>query len=95
MEVARSVSGADSGEQLGQRRSIHLDNAKAILIALVVFGSLLELGLLRTGAGAFAYLFIYLFHMPAFALVSGVLSKPDAYTLSGARKLLSLADRKA
>ena len=91
MEAARSVIGADSGEQRGQRRSIHLDNAKVILIALVVFGSLLELGLLGTRAGEFVYLFIFLFHMPAFAFVSGVLSRPDAYTRSGARKLLSLA----
>lgn len=53
-----------------------LDNARFVLIALVVSGHLLEQ---LVNAGPFAaalYRWIYLFHMPAFVLVSGALSKP-------------------
>ncbi|HEX5352539.1 MAG TPA: acyltransferase family protein [Rhodanobacteraceae bacterium] len=53
-----------------------LDNARFVLIALVVAGHLLE-QLVDTGPfAAAAYCWIYLFHMPAFVLISGALSKP-------------------
>jgi fucose 4-O-acetylase-like acetyltransferase len=54
-----------------------LDHARFVLIALVVIGHLLE-QLADSGAVAAAlYRWIYLFHMPAFALVSGAVSKTD------------------
>jgi fucose 4-O-acetylase-like acetyltransferase len=52
-----------------------LDHARLVLIALVVVGHLLE-QLANSGPLAAAlYRWIYLFHMPAFALVSGAVSK--------------------
>ena len=54
-----------------------LDHARFVLIALVVIGHLLE-QLADSGAVAAAlYRWIYLFHMPAFVLVSGAVSKTD------------------
>lgn len=51
-----------------------LDNARCVLIALVVTGHLLE-QLAASGALAAAlYRWIYLFHMPAFVLISGAVS---------------------
>lgn len=53
-----------------------LDSARFVLIALVVTGHLLE-QLVDTGPFAAAlYRWIYLFHMPAFVLISGAVSKP-------------------
>lgn len=54
-----------------------LDNARFVLITLVIVGHLLE-QLVDSGPLAAAlYRWIYLFHMPAFVLVSGALSKPN------------------
>ncbi len=54
-----------------------LDNARFVLIALVVIGHLLE-QLADSGPVAAAlYRWIYLFHMPAFVMVSGAVSKAD------------------
>ena len=54
-----------------------LDHARFVLIALVVIGHLLE-QLADSGPFAAAlYRWIYLFHMPAFVLVSGAVSKTD------------------
>ncbi len=71
-------------------RLTRIDNAKAILIVLVVFGHMIELELVRSTAGAALFLLIYLFHMPAFAAVSGYLARPDAYSVAGARRLSGL-----
>ncbi len=56
-------------------RNHSLDNAKFILILLVVFGHLIEPYIGEDTAFKVIYLFIYSFHMPAFVLVSGMLSK--------------------
>jgi len=54
-----------------------LDHARFVLIALVVIGHLME-QLADSGPFAAAlYRWIYLFHMPAFVLVSGAVSKAD------------------
>jgi fucose 4-O-acetylase-like acetyltransferase len=54
-----------------------LDLARFVLIALVVIGHLME-QLADSGPFAAAlYRWIYLFHMPAFVLVSGAVSKAD------------------
>jgi fucose 4-O-acetylase-like acetyltransferase len=54
-----------------------LDHARFVLIALVVIGHLLE-QLADSGPFAAAlYRWIYQFHMPAFVLVSGAVSKSD------------------
>jgi len=58
-------------------RSSYLDNARAVLIFLIVFGHLVEL---RVWAFEPIYLFLYAFHMPAFAAISGYLTKADLRT---------------
>lgn len=59
-------------------RNHYFDNLKFILIVLVVLGHFL--GRYRTESGWLngLYLFVYLFHMPVFALVSGFFSKTYA-----------------
>lgn len=62
-------------ENRSSERSYLIDNLKGFLIFLVVFGHSLEPYkeqhmILRT-----IYIFIYLFHMPAFVFISGYLSK--------------------
>jgi len=56
-----------------RQRDPYLDNAKGILIILVVVGHLLE-GVSLGSADAL-YKWIYLFHMPAFVFISGYLSR--------------------
>jgi fucose 4-O-acetylase-like acetyltransferase len=51
-----------------------LDNAKFVLILLVFVGHAIRPGE-KTGLGQSLYYWIYLFHMPAFVLISGYLSK--------------------
>ncbi|MEK4230881.1 acyltransferase family protein [Solibacillus sp. FSL H8-0538] len=56
-------------------RDSYYDNAKAILIVLVVFGHTLS-GLLHENRLLDSlYMFIYIFHMPAFIFISGYFSK--------------------
>lgn len=58
-------------------RNSYFDNAKAVLMFLVVFGHVVESQLTNKGASAFrsVYMFIYLFHMPCFIFISGYFSK--------------------
>lgn len=53
-----------------EQRNYKIDNIKAILIFLVVFGHLLELVSTKQ-----VYLIIYSFHMPAFIFVTGYYAK--------------------
>ncbi len=55
-------------------RIYYFDNLRAILIVLVVFGHLIE-PLLDDSVYRDLYRFVYSFHMPLFAYVSGVFSK--------------------
>lgn len=52
-----------------------IDNIKFILIFLVVFGHLIERYIDTNSTLMGVYMFIYLFHMPLFIFVSGLLSK--------------------
>ena len=69
-------------------RDHRLDNAKAVLIFMVVLGHLLELvegwqdDLLR-----FPLTFVYMFHMPAFVFLAGITAKP----VNIARRVANLA----
>lgn len=56
------------------RRDPWLDNARFILIALVVFGHLLEPFMGSHPWLASCYRFVYAFHMPAFAFLSGAVA---------------------
>lgn len=55
-------------------RDPHIDNVKAILVTLVVVGHALGQTLGAYPPARNVYTWIYLFHMPAFAFVSGLLS---------------------
>jgi len=57
-------------------RETYLDNAKGLLIVLVVLGHLVWPVPGPDRLNQALYAFIYLFHMPMFALVSGYLSRP-------------------
>ncbi|MED4203987.1 acyltransferase family protein [Neobacillus mesonae] len=57
------------------RRSKYFDNAKFILIFLVVFGHVISPLKEKDGLLFTLYTFIYLFHMPAFIFISGYFSK--------------------
>lgn len=52
-----------------------LDHARFVLIALVVVGHLVEQLVASGSLAAALYRWIYLFHMPAFVLISGAVSK--------------------
>ncbi|MDK2561927.1 acyltransferase family protein [Romboutsia sedimentorum] len=52
-----------------------IDNIKFILIFLVVFGHLIERYIDTNSTLMGVYMFIYIFHMPLFIFVSGLLSK--------------------
>jgi fucose 4-O-acetylase-like acetyltransferase len=56
-------------------RNYLLDNAKYLLVLMVVFGHMIEPILHVSPAIKTVYLFIYSFHIPAFVLISGALSK--------------------
>ena len=58
-----------------KQRSNYWDNAKAILIFLVVLGHFLLPLENKVGGVMATYWWVYLFHMPAFVFVSGVFSK--------------------
>lgn len=56
------------------RRSLALDNVKLILVFLVVLGHMVELALVLESTPLYLnalYGWIYLFHLPAFVIVSG------------------------
>ncbi|WP_171074811.1 acyltransferase family protein [Nonomuraea basaltis] len=61
-------------EPAKRKRDPFLDNVKFVLIALVVVGHSLVPTLSADSARAL-YIFIYTFHMPAFVLISGYLSR--------------------
>ncbi len=62
-----------------RRRDPLFDNAKIVLVTLVVVGHGWAV-LPRTPATSWAYDFLYLWHVPAFVLVTGYLSRSFAYT---------------
>ena len=59
-------------------RDSRIDNAKGVLIILVVLGHMVWPVPNRDGVAAALYFFIYFFHMPMFALISGYLSRAEA-----------------
>ena len=59
-----------------KERDYLFDNAKGLLIFLVVLGHLIELFLFKaTNSIDIMYISIYLFHMPVFVFISGYFSK--------------------
>ncbi|MGL1900911.1 MAG: acyltransferase family protein [Fibrobacterales bacterium] len=68
-------------------RSIYYDNVKALLILLVVVGHFIEPYRGVYSHSTALYAFIYLFHVPLFAYVSGRFSKFD-YSTKSVRKVI-------
>ena len=68
-----------------EKRYYILDNAKFILILLVIFGHLIEQYINSSGLYRGIYLFIYSFHIPAFILIAGMLAK-DGFSAKLVRK---------
>ncbi|MFE3460294.1 acyltransferase family protein [Nocardiopsis aegyptia] len=72
-------------------RDARLDNAKFLLIALVVVGHAIE-PLRDYGPASALYYWIYFFHMPAFIMISGYLSRSfDASSRRVEKLVVSLA----
>lgn len=73
-----------------KNREYYYDNAKFILIFLVVFGHFIT-SFIGKKTIEEIYIFIYLFHMPAFILISGYFSKgfqKPGYVLKITKKIL-------
>lgn len=73
-----------------KQREFYYDNAKFLLIFLVVIGHFITT-FIGNGVIEQIYIFIYLFHMPAFILVSGYFSKGfrrSGYVLKITKKIL-------
>lgn len=68
-------------------RSGTIDNAKFLMIFLVVFGHLIEPIINNSGLIKTTYLSIYSFHMPVFIILAGMLSKPE-YSIERTRKTI-------
>lgn len=64
-----------TGREQDHKRLVAVDNAKAVLISLVVFGHLVNPGQERL-AGAIQ-IFVYVFHIPAFVFLAGMFSKVE------------------
>lgn len=76
------------------KRDIYFDNAKFILILLVVFGHLLETVMKPSESGHTSidllYTWIYTFHMPLFIFISGYFSKGFSKDSNFYKKIISL-----
>ena len=72
-------------EAVHSARAVELDGVRFVLIILVVFGHLLEQ--VMSGPADLIYRFIYLFHMPAFIFLSGMVSR-TTLDVAYARRLL-------
>lgn len=73
-------------------RDSRIDNAKGVLIILVVLGHLIWPVPNKDSGADTLYFFIYFFHMPMFALISGYLSRAEtgrAAVVKNARLLLA------
>jgi len=73
------------------KRNSFLDNAKVLLIFLVVFGHMIQPFVDDTKGMNTLYMWIYTFHMPAFILLSGFFAKGSGnkdYVLNLAKKLI-------
>src|SRR5699024_53133 len=72
-------------------RNAYFDNAKVILIFLVVFGHLIQPFISASSELNTLYLWIYTFHMPAFIFLAGFFAKGSGnkeYIINLAKKLL-------
>ncbi|MEK7801743.1 MAG: acyltransferase family protein, partial [Pseudomonadota bacterium] len=79
--IKATSANMSSASLLATERNTALDAIKGLLIFLVVFGHLIETNHHALTEGI--YHFIYIFHMPCFIFISGMLAKADtAHILS-------------
>lgn len=74
-----------------KERESYFDNAKFILIFLVVFGHLMQSFITEYTSIRVLYIYIYTFHMPAFVLISGFFAKSfhkPGYIIKMTKKLI-------
>lgn len=71
--IRRTMRG--SMQQSNTGRDVGLDNVKGVLILLVVFGHVLELFVAKSALYRAIYSGIYIFHIPLFVMIAGMLSK--------------------
>ncbi len=71
-----------------QSRDPFFDNAKMLLVTLVVVGHSWTL-LPDVSTSSPVYVFLYTFHVPAFVLVTGYLSRSFTFTRANLRKLVT------
>ncbi|GHD82324.1 fucose 4-O-acetylase-like acetyltransferase [Salinibacterium amurskyense] len=70
-------------------RMPHWDNARFLAVTLVVIGHGIQRMTYDSNYALALYLFIYAFHMPAFAIISGYFSKPGAPTALQMRRVIT------
>ncbi|MGV8859342.1 acyltransferase family protein [Rhodoglobus sp.] len=70
-------------------RMPHWDNARFLAVTLVVIGHGIQRLTYDSNYALALYLFIYAFHMPAFAIISGYFSKPGAPSALQMRRVLT------
>jgi len=73
----------------GNRRIPLWDNARFGCIVLVVMGHAIQRQTLDSDNALTLYLFVYAFHMPAFAIISGYFSKASPPSVRGMRRVLT------
>jgi fucose 4-O-acetylase-like acetyltransferase len=79
--TAAPSSRAEPGEAAASAPSQRVpfwDNARFVCVTLVVIGHGIQRLIAESDNALIVYLFIYAFHMPAFAIISGYFSKPGA-----------------
>jgi Fucose 4-O-acetylase and related acetyltransferases len=84
--ATRSTTG--TSPSAARSRDPYIDNAKVVLIVLVVVGHLLEN--VRAGSADGLYTWIYMFHMPAFVVISGYLSRSFTGTLRQCKAIVAI-----
>ncbi|MGW0227547.1 acyltransferase family protein [Actinopolymorpha singaporensis] len=87
-EGAATGTGSEAAGRAEKTRDPFFDNAKYIAIVLVVAGHAME-ALRDVPAGRALYLFLYMFHMPVFIIVSGYFSRRFPFSRNKARKLIT------
>ena len=74
-DISRTCFTRMSNPALPKLRNQNIDNIKAVLIFFVVFGHLIEIYVGDDHVLRSVWIFVYSFHMPMFALMSGMFSK--------------------
>lgn len=73
----RAAAGSGNDTRTAGRRSPVIDNARFVLIGLVVLGHLLTTMRAQPTVGT-VYTWVYMFHMPAFVFLAGLVVRGDA-----------------